>query len=51
MTFVEQRETYRKAYEKFTEEKLQAKLNSMTEAEKNAWIAEIEKDQNKSSKQ
>tara|TARA_B100001250_G_C19083577_1_gene479602 strand:- start:130 stop:468 length:339 start_codon:yes stop_codon:yes gene_type:complete len=51
MTFVEQREKYRKAYEKFTEEKLQAKLNSMTEAEKNALIAEIEKDENKSSKQ
>ncbi len=42
MTFMEQRNKYRKAYDKLTEEKLQAKLDSMSETEKSTLMRNLE---------
>ncbi len=47
MTFMEQRKKYRQAYDKLVEEKLQVKLDSMSEDEKIELMAEVEKEQKK----
>tara|TARA_Y100001968_G_scaffold221998_1_gene204846 strand:+ start:314 stop:640 length:327 start_codon:yes stop_codon:yes gene_type:complete len=44
MTFMEQRKRYRKAYEKFTDEKIRKKFESMTDDEKIELLKTIEEE-------
>ena len=48
MTFMEQRRRYRKSYDELTTNELQARLDSMSEDEKNLLIQELENDKNNS---
>tara|TARA_B100001250_G_C19611164_1_gene705029 strand:- start:286 stop:612 length:327 start_codon:yes stop_codon:yes gene_type:complete len=44
MTFMEQRKRYREAYEKFTDEKIREKFETMTEKEKIELIKTVEEE-------
>ena len=47
MTFMEQRKRYREAYEKLTDEKINQKLDAMTEEEKNELLKTVEEESSK----
>ena len=46
MTFMEQRKRYREAYEKLTDEKINEKLEAMSDEEKIKLMIDLEKDKN-----
>ncbi len=46
MTFIEQRKRYRQAYDQLTNSKLEAKLASMSQEEKDRLLEELENEKN-----